>query len=292
MERSWDVCKSEEEESVESDLDTHAESNADIADGVTYERTSSKAFDSSFVGAALKPGVSQAITPVAALRKLKRRLEPSWRQRLQEARKKPVDEASDASDSGMTSLSEEDGEFSDWSGFSEGDVDLEVHDQHLTPEPENVISPSSDPSEAEKLESEEERNDGEEDVVQRAKDFKVWAREQSGFGGSRSNIDSLPPLLSRKREAVTNASTIQDEPPNVSSSATKHQRVFNNIELLLMIVFLRKGTKRTLHTGFTPFSTYHCRRTADYGDFNSTRHSCNLRRNWFRENYPNSAIFI
>lgn len=285
-ERIW---RAEGEKSGESSLDEY---DSNETNGNSCQHTEPKNFDPSVVGAALRSGVSQAIPEYTAVRKSrKRQLKPGWRQRLEDARKALKYEESDISASSMSSS--EDSEFSDWNGFSDGEFpDVVIGNKHEPMEPGNEANSTPGPYEADTSERYDSFNDGEENTHQKAREFKLWAREQSGFGPSLSNIASLPELPPRQLQPTLAVLEKQVDPPASSDNDTKRQRVPNNLKSLLTLGLLSTGTERIVNPGVTSFSTHHYGRAADNGDSQSARLSCHLRRNRFGKNYTNSTISI
>src|ERR1700737_390358 len=100
-------------------------------------------------------------------------------------------------------MSSDDSEYSEWNGFSPQDS------------PDNTITIQK-PND----EGSSESNEGGESLQRGAKDFKAWAREQSGLGDSISNISSLPQILPEQRQAmITSAKKI--EHPSISTDIKK-----------------------------------------------------------------------
>lgn len=159
-------------------------------------------------GSALKPGAAQAAGRTSHSAKRQRSTKVSWRERLGDKRVTLGAEITEESESDMSSESgsesENESEESEWNGFSDGnESDAEVQAQA------SGVSATSMPGSHEQTDEgiEEEESvlgtsdtddsfaDGEAgDTQTRAKEFKEWAREQSGLGGTVSNISSLPQL--------------------------------------------------------------------------------------------------
>lgn len=184
---------------------------------------------SAVVGAALRTRSGQACADHISIRKRRNiQVKPSWRQRLEEARKKPNDVDSDISEQSMSSL--DDCEFSDWSGLSDAEATnpvVERTNSHLPLlEAENEDDP---PSIEEYSPSPESMDnglyDGDGNVKQRAEHFKVWAREQSGLGDLPSNISTLPALPPKTREAVVASLKKQTNPPIIVTKDVTRSRV-------------------------------------------------------------------
>ena len=223
-ERHWDSEDNSEEYSNDENDNNGADADGDI-DGPNEVNH----MDSPAVGAALRAGSGQASVDHVSSRKTGNTLiKQSWRQRLEEARKKPDDDDSDLSE---WSMSSEDGsEFSDWSGFSDVEAtnpEVERTNSHLTLlEPENEDNLSSIEKYSPSSENiDHDRYDSDENAKRRAEHFKLWAREQSGLGDLPSNISTLPVLPPKAREAVAASFNKQANPPTVATKDITRSRV-------------------------------------------------------------------
>jgi hypothetical protein len=226
-ERHWQAEDSEDNSGASSNDEydnTGVNADNDIAGPSRLNHISSSAV----VGAALRAGSGQAPADHVSIRKTSTQIQPSWRQRLEEARKRPND--SDQSLSEGSASSEDDSEFSDWSGFSdteaanpEGErtnshlshLELENEDNHPSIE---ECSPSS-------ISMNNDLYDGDENTKQRAEHFKLWAREQSGLGNLPSNISMLPVLPPKAREALVTSFKKQASAPIVATTDIARSRV-------------------------------------------------------------------
>jgi hypothetical protein len=179
----------------------------------------------SAVGTALKGTASVSDTFTG---KKKKKTKLSWRERLNSMQKIPNEEQSESSESDEMS-SGDDSEYSDWDGFSgknsADDAGSEAADDDESEHSDDGSEASEDEEEPETDNYSSESNDDTEDVRRRAKDFKNWARDQSGLGDSMSNISSLPQLLPEQRQAVMTAMKKQEEPPESVSTNAKPQQV-------------------------------------------------------------------
>lgn len=230
------------------------------------------------IGAALKSGASKDFTE-RVTRPKKRQSKISWRQRLQDARKRPHEDNSDLS--GSDSSLSSDSEFSSWSGFSsdEDEAVEEAHNGDINGHTEGSQD-EDDPSDSEDEREQDADKRQRIDVIQRAKGFKEWAREQTGLGGSVSNITSLPVLPPGQRETlVSSAKGKMDdlEPPSRNKPPKQVQLHFTS---MLTAGVLRFCTTKAIYTRVSPIVA-NCRgRTANNGDTKRTRHACHLWRNW------------
>ena len=185
------------------------------------------------VGKALKSGHVGIFAKLGSTATAPKAKGPSWRERLEEARKKKhkqdlseesdisEDEEGDEDDDEDRDVSEED-EFSEWGGIASEHEDAEAEERGEKEELNSEHEEEDSDKEGSGIESEvEERDNGNfEEVQRRAKEFKDWAREQSGLGASLSNISSLPkvlpsqlrpPLARQEQETVTEQS-LNSEP--------------------------------------------------------------------------------
>jgi hypothetical protein len=224
-ERNWDSEDNSGEYSNDENDNNGANADGDIAGPNEVNHMDS----SVVVGAALKAGSGQASADRVSSRKTRNtQIEPSWRQRLEEARKKPDDDDSDLSEWGMSS--EDGSEFSDWNGFSDVEAtnpEVETTNSHLTLlEPENEDNLSSIEKYSPSSKSiDNDLYDSDENAKRRAEHFKLWAREQSGLGHLPSNISTLPVLPSKTREAVSASLNKQANPPTVATKDISRSRV-------------------------------------------------------------------
>jgi len=187
----------------------------------------------SVVGSALKSGFS-IHGPTRTKQKSQNQV--SWRERLEHSRKDIDDSDVNSSDS-ETSTSNDD-EYSDWSGFaSESErVESVVHGESVNPQ-----SPESDdgiphPSmqQVDVADQDQTLDDGGEHLHQRVSQFKLWAREQSGFGNTQSNLSSLPVLPPGKNEAETMASKVAKAPTETPLKELRPARVVAQSLLFLI----------------------------------------------------------
>ena len=166
----------------------------------------------SLVGSALKKGIdTSSSTSTTNPRKRKRSGELSWRERLESKNGRPEignsdnstseSEASVSNDLGSSSGSE----YSEWDGFSD-DKDLEVaaiyEDAHVRLESRGDVETSEEGASSSTDQHTQQNNDAEQQTSQRLKDFKTWARQQSGLEGTESNIASLPVLRPEQVKAI------------------------------------------------------------------------------------------
>jgi hypothetical protein len=152
-----------------------------------------------------------------------------------------MSEDEDENPSDLSMSSPEDSEFSEWSGFSDGDLTGDEHESnHQLSKDEGENNSPLSQHETQESESEDEI-DKHEAAQRRARDFKLWAREQSGLGTSISNIDSLPALLPGQREAAACVLDRQDNPPPVFDHKTNRQHVFYNLNSMLTVVIFCPG---------------------------------------------------
>lgn len=226
-ERHWQAEDSEDD-SRKSTNDEYSNDGVNADDGPAGRKEGNHVNSSAVVGAALRAVSGRASADHISIRKKRNtQVKPSWRERLEEARKKPNDGDPDLSEGSMSSS--EDSEFSDWGGLS----DVEA----TNPEPERTNShlplleaeiednPSSIKGYSRSSESmHNSLYDGNENANQRAKNFKVWAREQSGLGDLPSNISTLLALPSKAPEAVVSPLKKQS-PPIVATKDVTRSRV-------------------------------------------------------------------
>jgi hypothetical protein len=178
------------------------------------------------IGAALKTSFRSLDRHNPSVRKLKRQNKPSWRQRLQDARPTSKTMDNECTDRDISSPSSESGEYSEWSGFSSDDsVVVDPKDEPLESFNGVGLLNGLDRTSGTEVTNHESDTEGER-TQQRAKYFKLWAREQSGFGGSQSNISSLPPLPPMLREVATADFSGLNHPPVSTSNDVKSQRVY------------------------------------------------------------------
>jgi hypothetical protein len=179
------------------------------------------------VGAALKLPSSRSLDEHNPLvrKKRNRQNEPSWRQRLQDIH--PTSKIMDNEYPYMeiSSPSSENGEYSDWSGISSDDGSAVVDSKDELFESKNVNSHKQlDEAPGTQVAKRKSGAEGER-TQQRAKYFKLWAREQSGFNSSKSNISGLPELPLMQREVVAVDPNSQSRPPVPASNDVISQRV-------------------------------------------------------------------
>ena len=227
-ERHWQAEDSEDNSGGFSN--DEYENNGANAEGEIAGPAEINHIDSSaVVGAALRAGSGQASADRVSIRKTRNiQIKPSWRQRLEEARKKANDDDSDLSEGSMSSS--DDSEFSDWSGFSDAEAtnpEVERTNSHLPlREPENEDNPSSIKEYSSSSESlDNGLYDGDENAKQRAEHFKLWARTQSGLGDLPSNISTLPVLPPKAREAIVASFNKQANPAIVATKNVTRSRV-------------------------------------------------------------------
>ena len=163
------------------------------------------------VGAALKSGAGNH-GPARAKQKEQNKV--TWRERLEYNRIYIDKSESNLSDSDTSTST--DGEYSDWSGFtSEGPGAISAgYGNSVDPDAsasgeEHAPFTTQQNEAADQIES---LDDGEESLHQRASQFKLWARQQSGLDISESNISSLPllPSIESKAKITTSAKSRSD----------------------------------------------------------------------------------
>ena len=215
--RSWDVGTPEDESAEDSGLEENG-SNKEVStqdDKEIVEPTFHDKVAPLTVGAALKRPDDTVFNQSSRPRKRRKADKASWRERLEEARGKPSEDASnEASDSsGSISSMSDDSEYSDWGGISSNDPPYGVLEDRHVSQPRNDDSDSeSSHSEVESESNSEGSSSAEDDsqentehVRQQAKGFTIWARQQSGFGETISNINSLPQLTDEQKKAISAA---------------------------------------------------------------------------------------
>ena len=113
-----------------------------------------------------------------------------------------------------------DTEFTEWNGFStdENDnyEDIKVYASSRTEEKDldNFRFPAHQDGKISDMEA---------SVLLKAKNFKDWAREQSGFGPSASNISTLPPRQFLSIDLNRRLSEYSE--PNSEPSISQHSSV-------------------------------------------------------------------
>jgi hypothetical protein len=222
------------------------------------------------VGTALKKDTIQRIVRASHAAKRKSRSRPSWRDRLANQRSSYGNEVSEGSSFDTSSDSDIESEYSEWNGISDGDeaedVPGDVHTDNRAQSP-GVSSAvplvadektDTDPESSNTENSSEGEDDG--NAQTRAKEFKEWAREQSGFGGSISNISSLPQLPPGLKTPYINA---LDEP--VLAKVEKSKPV-PSLSFILTLVLFYSNEKETGNTRNEAFIANYFTRAADYGN--------------------------
>jgi hypothetical protein len=215
--RSWDVGTPEDESAEDSGTEENG-SNKEVSpldDKEIVEPAFHDKVAPSTVGAALKRPDDTLFNQSSRPRKRRKADKTSWRERLEEARGKPAEDASDEGSDSSDSISSmsDDSEYSDWGGISSNDQpDGDLEDRHAS-QPRNDDSESdSSHSEVESesntqgsSSAEDDSEENAEQVRQQAKGFTIWARQQSGFGETISNINSLPRLTDEQKKAISAA---------------------------------------------------------------------------------------
>jgi len=200
-----DASDTEDSLSVHSD-DSPDTVQVEIKGDATPEYISQEA-NQSKVGVALKSGRSNLS---AARKRQKPPNKLSWRERLEVKRNDADEEEASESDSD-TSLSD-DKDYSEWSGFgSEDDNANSVAQEGTIHQGSSDSDDEIPPQNADEVELDNFSAtvlDGDDTVHERASQFKSWAREQSGFGISQSNISSLPSLPSSKPDSKAKPKTV------------------------------------------------------------------------------------
>lgn len=144
------------------------------------------------VGSALRNGITTALVEHIPNRKKLRTENPSWRERLELAHRKSVQQ--DSSELDSSAQSSDESLFSGWSGIHSQDdgngnvFPITEKSQPSETEPDSSRNTDSSTSSAK---AHLKSTEIESDTKQRAMQFKLWAREQSGFGTSISNIPAL-----------------------------------------------------------------------------------------------------
>lgn len=154
---------------------------------------------------------------------------PSWRQRLHDTYPKSKIMDNEYSDRHLSSSSSENDEYSEWSGFSSDDSAIVDPKDALFESKKDVNLPKGLDRSSVTAVAKQESGTKEESSQQRAKYFKLWAREQSGFGGSQSNISSLPRFPIVQREVVTADFSGHDCPQTSASNDVKSKRVSSRL---------------------------------------------------------------
>src|SRR5579862_4572464 len=208
LDKISDTLEAEAEEvtSNYSQDDNHDESSATLQP----MSTASPIAPIALLGTALKKADTVATVEVNP-RKRKRQEKMSWRERLELSRKKPAEDQSSQSEMSESSSEEEEEDFSDWNGLSGDDEDDGGEDLPEQNGEYPLDSAQTNGSSISDVSSDSE----DEQLRQRAGEFKNWAREQSGLGPSVSNISSLPPIpprLSHPEKAVNRDHVPQPEP--------------------------------------------------------------------------------
>jgi hypothetical protein len=239
-ERDWDVHDSDNEHSADPDPNEDDDGN-DKKPEVSQQATTHGHLDLDVVGAALRTGTQQIFTGHSSnLSRRNRHDKTTWRQRLESAHAhiKSKTEDSDHSDSSISSPSES--EVSDWSGFSSDDEDDLV--EHNSDVEEDIVendsqtnthppvsedeAPSQNEEEPEALERfDETPDDGPQVAHQRAKSFKIWAREQSGLNSSHTNLSSIPVHRPEQRQTAIASGKPQPASPDIPLKEPNTQRV-------------------------------------------------------------------
>jgi hypothetical protein len=224
--KDWHTQAEDSEDNPrKSTNDEYSNDGVNADDDPTGRKEPNHFQSSAVVGAALRAVSGQPSADHISIRKRRNtQVKPSWRQRLEEARKKPNDDDSDLSEGSMSSP--DDSEFSDWAGLSDAEVtnpEVERTNSHFPLlEAEIEDNPSSFKEYSHSSESmHNSLYDGDENANQRAKHFKVWAREQSGLGDLPSNISTLLPLPPEAREAVVSSLKKQNPPIIVTKEVTR-----------------------------------------------------------------------
>jgi hypothetical protein len=177
---------------------------------------------------------------------------------------------SEGSDFDTSSESDTEGQYSEWTGFSDKDeaegVQGNAHVEPQAQSPEiSLVAPhildeeiDNDPRSSDIENSSDDEGDG--DGQTRAKEFKKWAREQSGFGGSISNISSLPQLSPglKKQHIIT-----VDKPVAADLGKSKPVPLPS---FILTLVLLCSDQKETGITRNEAFIANYFRRAADHGN--------------------------
>jgi hypothetical protein len=210
---------------TEDELSLNSAAEDDSRDTVPVEskrgdalESSSQNINPSTIGAALKSGISSL---QASRKKQKSQNKLSWRERLGYSRKDASNSDAGVSDS-HTSASDDD-DYSDWSGLGGENehANSVVHEDtaHRDSSEDDDEIPPQDTDQVEAANISQTDGDGGEDVHQRASQFKSWAREQSGFGSSLSNISSLPALPSPQSDPKPTLSRPVDGPESLSNGS-------------------------------------------------------------------------
>jgi hypothetical protein len=136
---------------------------------------------------------------------------------------------SDANSSDSAAPTSNDDDYSDWSGFaSESDhADSINHGESVDPQSSEIQDGIPPPAtqQVQLVDQAQTLDKGSENLHQRASQFKLWAREQSGFGNTQSNISSLPIIPPGKREVKPAASKIVNDPTETPSNGLRPARV-------------------------------------------------------------------
>jgi len=214
---------SEGEEDLHSDVNALQQRQDDTA--------VSKPSESLEVGKALKSGTVTAFAKLGSKSAAKKSTQPSWRERLEESRKrKQKDDLSDESDVSESEddVQDEDGDdFSEWNGIASELEDEDVgQSQEGEDEPDSGNEEQDPVDDESESESEAERDiETVEDVQRRAKQFKDWAREQSGLGATASNISTLPKVLPNQLRPPAPISQQEETRPAQSFNGTDRKKV-------------------------------------------------------------------
>lgn len=189
--QSENVGKVEEETEKLNETDADHEGSPTLNFFVVGSSSSSNRPSSALASALKKADLTTGAD--SKTKKRKRPAKMSWRERLEISKKKRMDDEtsslSEISDVHREEEEDDDGEFSEWNGFSDEASGEDITDQetYLNGEKEQPVVVARHPS-GSASDSEEEDNRS------RALNFKNWAREQSGFGPSVSNLSSLPKI--------------------------------------------------------------------------------------------------
>jgi len=253
-ETSRDSSDTEDERSIISAEDeSHDSVRIESKDDAILESSAHNTNLTAF-GTALKSGFSNH-GPTRTKQKPQNKL--SWRERLEYNRKDKGDSDANISDSDASTSNEDD--YSDWSGFaSESDhAELVIHKESVDPQ----SSESDDgipPPATQQLRVADSLDDSGENLHQRASQFKLWAREQSGFGNTLSNISSLPVHPPGKSGSQTTASKVANDTLEIPSNGSTPARV-----VAQSLPFLIKGTVRAskqtlIDTRVSDIITHYC----------------------------------
>jgi hypothetical protein len=246
--RQSDCTEDEADDVLNGNVDTEIISAPDIAS----DTISASPFESETpaIGCALKLPDAERDSKIKQTIK-RRRLPPTWRERLEEAQIKARDsQLSERDDESASNNSD----YSEWSGFSSDDSD---HGE--TPQNTNNHSAAMAEAPISKYPLvDDDSSDSEMDLHHRTTSFKDWAREQSGLGPSISNISSLPPIPSRNVDLVAPARDIPLQDVKILYEPPKSQPVFLSPRSLTSGVFCA-GPANRIHTTFEIVITDRCR---------------------------------